>query len=49
MRKTAMVELDAAIKVSVDGKKLFDMSKDFVWDSSVNSVVTIYTLSVCDK
>ena len=33
MRKTAMVELDTAIKVSVDGKKLFDMSKDLVWDS----------------
>ena len=33
MRKAAMVELDTAIKVSVDGKKLFDMSKDLVWDS----------------
>ena len=31
MRKAAMVELDTAIKVSVDGKKLFDMSKDLVW------------------
>ena len=33
MHKRAMVELDTAIKVSVDGKKLFDMSKDLVWDS----------------
>ena len=33
MREAAMVELDTAIKVSVDGKKLFDMSKDLVWDS----------------
>ena len=30
MHKRAMVELDTAIKVSVDGKKLFDMSKDLV-------------------
>ena len=33
MYKRTMVELDTAIKVSVDGKKLFDMSKDLVWDS----------------
>ena len=33
MREAAMVEPDTAIKVSVDGKKLFDMSKDLVWDS----------------
>ena len=33
MYKRTMVELDTAIKFSVDGKKLFDMSKDLVWDS----------------